>query len=59
MFHFNFGQYKTIMACGLWTGYKIQTRYKTRTTVGMKRRLQTGYKIRTKNYIGKKGANWF
>ena len=55
---------------GLRTGYKIRTRYKTRTGkyglgikhgLGIKRGLQTapGNKIRTTDYFGKNGANWF
>ena len=40
----------------IWTGYKTWTRYKTRTAdCG----LRTGYKIATKDYFGKNGANWF
>ena len=63
------GQYKTWTAdYGLRTGYKIRTRYKTRTGKhglgikhgqGIKRGLRTGYKIRTTDYFGKNGANWF
>ena len=36
------------------TGYETRTRYKTRTCG-----LRTGYKIRTTDYFGKNGANWF
>ena len=51
---------------GLRTGYKIWTRYKTRTGkyelgikygLGIKRGLRTGYKIWTEDYVGKNGAN--
>ena len=43
-------------------------RYKTRTGkyglgikhgLGIKRGLRTGYKIRTTDYFGRNGANWF
>ena len=53
---------------GLRTGFEIRTRYKTRTGKyglgikhgqGIKRGLRTGYKIRTTDYFGKNGANWF
>ena len=53
---------------GLRTGYKIWTRYKTRTRKyglgikhgqGIKRGLRTGYKILTTDYFGKNRANWF
>ena len=56
------------MDCGLWTGYKIRTRYKTRTGkyglgikhgLGIKCGLRTGFKIQTTDYDGKNGANWF
>ena len=70
------GQYKIWTAdCGLRTadyglrtGYKIWTRYKTRTRKyglgikhgqGIKRGLRTGYKILTTDYFGKNRANWF
>ena len=51
------GQFKTWTAdCGLWTGYKKRTRYKTRTGkyglgikngLGIKHGLRTWHKIRT------------
>ena len=47
---------------GLRTGYKIRTRYKTRTGkygLGIKYGLRTGYKIRNTDYFGRNGANWF
>ena len=47
---------------GLRTGYKIRTRYKTRTGkhgLGIKHGQGIKRGLRTADYFGKNGANWF